>query len=109
MSDITRKRGDTYPIEVAITADGTPLNITGASFVLTVDPRSAPVDDTQNLFALTADIVNAATGLIEFPVTLMQSDNLGKYYYDIQMLDAGGIIRTIAAGRFTFVQDITKV
>jgi hypothetical protein len=110
MTDITRKRGDTYADEFTLTrkSSGLALNITGYSFVLTVDPSAAPADDTNNLYALTGTILDAAAGRVEFAPTAMQADQLGKFYYDVQMTDGAGRKRTIASGKYTYTQDITK-
>jgi hypothetical protein len=39
----------------------------------------------------------------------MQADNIGNFYYDVQMLDGGGRKRTIVSGRYKFSQDIGKI
>lgn len=107
MSVITRKRGDTYPIEILVTSDGGPLDVSSCTFKLTVDPARAPVDDTNNIIVLTGTLVGDP-GRVNFPMTDEQADHLGKYYYDIQMTDGAGLIRTLLADKFVWVQDITK-
>lgn len=107
MTIITRSRGDTYPIEILVTADDVALDISSCTFTLTVDPNKNPVDATDNVIVLTGSLPGD-TGRVDFPLTDEQADNLGKYYYDIQMIDASGLIRTIAKDRFIWVQDITK-
>ena len=107
--DIERKRGDTYPIEIIVNSNGSPLNISGASFVLTVDPSKTPVDNTNNLFALTGTITDAPGGRVSFTPTELQADHVGRFFHDIQMTDGSGAKRTIDSGKFTFTQDITKV
>jgi hypothetical protein len=109
MTEITRKRGDTYPIDIAVTRDGVALDITGCTFVLTVDPSKAPLDDTANLFQLAGVIVNGSAGTVSFTPTAGDTDHVGKFFYDVQMTDTSGAIRTIAADKFTLVQDITKL
>jgi hypothetical protein len=106
--DIERKRGDTYPIEITVLSDGVALDITGASFLLTVDPAKEPTDATNNLCQLTGVITDAPTGAVSFTPTANQMDAVGKYFFDIQMTDASGAIRTIDAGKFVLKQDITK-
>ena len=108
MTTITRKRGDTYPIEILVTSNDAPLDVAGCTFKLTVDPSKTPTDNTANVIALTGSLVSGETGRVNFPLTDGQADHLGKYYYDVQMTDAGGIIRTIMADKFIWVQDITK-
>ena len=96
--DISRVRGDTYPFVFTVQdSDGSPIDITGFSFTLTVDPEESPVDASNNLFALTGSL------------TALQADqDPAGYYYDLQMTDLSSDIRTIAKGAWNVVQDITK-
>lgn len=110
MSNIERKRGDTYADEITVKSKktGQPINITGYTFLLTVASVKAPVDTTTKVFQLTGTIIDAAAGRVGFAPTESQADRLGKFYYDIQMTDAAGRKRTILEGEYKFVQDITK-
>lgn len=110
MAELTRKRGDTYADEVAVTdSAGTAIDITGYTFTMTVDPERYPATAANNLFSLTGVITDAANGLVEFAPSAVQADQTpGRYWYDIQMTDAAGKIRTIVADRYTIQQDITK-
>lgn len=113
MTNITRKRGDTYADEWEVTSEttGAAIDITGYTFLLTVDPEKAPEDDTNNLFQITGVITDAENGLVEFAPSSVQADNLGSYFYDIQMIDDTSPTprkRTIDSGKYKFVQDITK-
>lgn len=110
MADIERKRGDDYADVFTLSSKKTklPINITGYSFLLTVDPDKAPVDSTNNLFKLTGEIIDAAGGKVGFAPTAVQADRIGSFYYDVQMIDASGKKRTIAEGKYKFIQDITK-
>lgn len=110
MTDLERRRGDTYADEFQIESETTGLviDITSYTFLLTVDPEKRPVDDTNNLFQLTGTITDAATGLVEFAPTAVQTDELGTYYYDAQLTTPAGRIRTFEFGKYKFVQDVTK-
>ncbi len=110
MVAITRKRGDTYADEIIVKSSKTklPVNITGYTFVMTLDPSKAPVDASANLYSITGTILDAAAGRVEFAPTAMQADHLGVYYYDIQMTDGAGRKRTIALDKYTYIQDISK-
>lgn len=109
MTDITRKRGDTYADVINITSGGAPLDVTGYTFLLTVDPEKAPVDNTNNVYQLTGTILDAANGKVEFAPDATQANQLGSFFYDVQMTDGAGRKRTILAGKYKYVQDITKV
>jgi hypothetical protein len=116
MSEITgqeleRKRGDTAP-DVLLVMDPNnptlPLNITGFSYLLTLNTLKSPPDDTTQL-AQIAGTVNGIGGRVEFLWTAPQADQaVGKYWYDIQQTDSAGRIKTLAKNKYTFFQDITK-
>lgn len=108
--DICISRGDTVPWTFTIKdSAGTAVDITGFSFLLTVDPSSEPANDTNNLFQLTGTITNAAGGVVQFMMSAVQADQTpGEYFYDLQQTDGGGAIRTLAKGTFEFKQDVTK-
>lgn len=107
MTDVARRRGDTYPIIINVTQDGEPLDVTGATFLLTVDPDPDPVDDLNNVFQLTGSVVDGPNGVVRFDVTATEMDNVGSFYYDVQMT-LGGIITTVAYAKISWTQDITK-
>jgi hypothetical protein len=109
MSDITRRRGDTYADKFTIAdSAGAPVNITGCTFKMTLDTRPEPTDDTTKVYQLTGVITDATNGIVEFAPTSMQANQLGFFYYDVQMTDAVGRVRTIVVAKYAYMQDITK-
>lgn len=110
MTDITRKRGDTYADEITVKSKKTKqaIDITGYSFLLTLDTRQAPTDETTKAYQLTGVILSAANGRVEFAPNASQADRVGSFFYDIQMVDGAGRKRTIESGKYKYVQDITK-
>ena len=109
MTDFRRFRGDTYADEIIVTdLNDDPIDVTGYTFLQTVDPSPAPEDDTNNVFQVVGIIVDGPAGRVQFLPTVIQSDNVGNWFHDIQMVDGGGIIRTIDNGRYDIIQDITK-
>lgn len=115
MNTIIRYRGDTAADRFTITrrltptADPTAVDITGCTFILTVNSDENPTDDTDQLFALTGAITGAVAGEVEFAPDATEADQPpGNYYYDVQMIDANGAILTVDKGRYRFKQDITK-
>lgn len=108
--DITRTRGDTHTFDFVLkTADGTAVDITGFTFSLAVDPCPEPTSGTGNLFVLSGTVVDGPNGRVRFAPTLGQSNQApGTYYYDLQMVDGAAAIRTVAKGKFVFLQDVTK-
>ncbi len=110
MADITRFRGDTIADDVLIqTADGNPINLTGYTVVMTINKRENPTDTADQVYQITATIPNPLTGVARFtPTTLQANQPPGIYYFDIQLTDDVGVIRTAVKGRYIYVQDITK-
>ena len=107
--DIKRFRGDTYPLEFLLVDSVTkePLDLQGTTLTFTVDPSRNPVDDTHNIFSIEG-FPGLSPGLVEFRPTADQVDVLGRFFYDIQLIDSSSFIKTIQKGRIMFTQDITK-
>lgn len=102
------KRGDTASWTYTIKEDGQPKDITGWSYKLTVDPSSEPVDASKNLFSLAGVIAVGTDGKIKFQMSLVQADNVGKNFYELQQTDAATDVRTLLEGEYVFVQDVAK-
>ncbi len=110
MTDIDRKRGDTAADNVTIQdSAGVAIDITGFSFILTVNSIENPPDNTTELYSIVGTILVAASGTVEFVPTVGDADQVpAEYFYDIQMTDAASRIKTIEKGKYTYIQDITK-
>lgn len=106
--DICRTRGDTFPFDLTIQLNGTAVDITGNTFLLTVDPSPAPADALNNLFQNTPAIQDGPNGIIRVTLSTGDADQTpGTYFYDLQMT-SGASIRTIAKGQWVVEQDVTK-
>jgi len=105
-------RGDSYPIEVEITNSDTDavIDITGCSFLLTVDTLKTPPDATTKVFEVAGVLgVDPTIGLVSFTPTALDTDlSPGTYYYDLQVIDAESNIRTVVKDKWKITQDITK-
>jgi hypothetical protein len=109
--NITRYRGDTYRIRFTFTDldTGDPIDLTGSSLLLTVNPVVRPDDTSEQLFQLTGSIQAPATdGVCDFTPNATQADNVGEFYYDVEMTAVDSSVRTLVAGEFNMLQDITK-
>ena len=108
--DLCRSRGDTFPMQFTVKReDGTVVDVTGIDFLMTVDPDPDPIVSGNNLFQLVGVVTNGPAGIVRFTPSNAQMDqDPDTYFYDIQMTDTGGTIRTVSAGKFKIVQDITK-
>jgi hypothetical protein len=107
---ITRTRGDTVADSFTVTnpATGSIVNLTSCSLKLTVSTVPNPTDSTTQLFQLQGVIDDPTNGIVEFYPTSAQADNVGYFYYDIEMTDSYGRILTLVKDTYVFTQDITK-
>ena len=116
---IARKRGDTAPDKITVldpeaAVAGTPLDVTGFGFKLTVnteqdpDPVGPPIVGVE-LVSIVGTLIDAPNGVIEFPWSPTEADQTpDEYFYDIQQTDTAGKILTIAKQQYLFQQDVTK-
>jgi len=108
--DIERFRGDTAPIVIQLVdSASSPIGdaIGGATFLMTVSPEQWPTTGTP-LFQVAGTSIDDTAKTVNFEISLANADNLGAFYYDVQMTDSAGVIRTILSGLMLFEQDITK-
>ncbi len=107
--DFCRKRGDDYTFILTIKdSAGVVIDITGFSFLLTIDPAQFPTGNSNNIAQLTGIIVSGSAGTVRFEPTSASVVSLGNFYYDVQQTDGAGKVRTILIGRWDIEQDITK-
>lgn len=114
---IARKRGDTAPDKITVldpeaATPGTPLDVTGFAFKLTVnteqDPDPGPPIGTE-LVSINGTLIDPVNGVVEFPWSTGEADQEPEeYFYDIEQTDVAGKILTIAKERYIFQQDVTK-
>lgn len=107
---LERYRGDTLPImcTVSTVATQTATNITGCSFLFTVNSLCNPPDNTTQVMQVVGDVADAVNGVVQFAPTVDQVNLVGFYYFDIQMTDTYGNTCTLVKGSIVFRQDITK-
>lgn len=107
---IDRFRGDTSAdsFTVTIKASGTPVNLTGCTFKLTVNTDANPVDSSHQVYQIVGSITDIANGVVEFAPNDAQADHTGVFYYDIEMIDSSGVRRTLVKDTYNYIQDITK-
>lgn len=110
MTEITRYRGDTNPDDVLILQpSGAVADLTGYTAVMTINKRENPADNTDRLYQINATFPLPSSGIARFSPSTMQADQVpGVYYFDIQLTDGTGVVRTAVKGKYVYVQDITK-
>jgi len=107
-ADVIRERGDNYAIRWQTKENGVGLDITGATFKLTVDTRKDPPDSATQVFQVTGAIIDALNGIYEFVPSPGQMNLTPKtYFFDVEMTK-GGQVATLVKGKFIVKQDITK-
>lgn len=86
--NLTRTRGDTWPIKLTINnPDGTPMDLTGKLVVMTVNSEEDPDDTTTQIFQIVGTVTDATAGQVEFHPTATQADNVGLFYFDVEVSD----------------------
>lgn len=105
---IERYRGDTKRLAYTIKDSfGAAINVTGWSFLMTINAECNP-DDTANQQAqITGVIDDAAAGKIYFPFSGVSLDP-GTYYFDVQVSDGNAETETLEKSEMKIIQDITK-
>lgn len=115
LGDIEWYRGDSYPLELTIKdkATGEPVDLTGYTFLFTVNSEQNPDDVTNQLFQ-TVGVIDVDQGLntgkVIFTPEVLDTEDaaIATYYYDIQLSYAVGRPRTIKKAKFKIIQDISK-
>lgn len=107
---IDRVRGDTYADQITVKnyRTGAVVDLTNCTLTLTLNSERNPTDATTQIFQITGVVDNPATGVATFTPTTEMVNRVGLYYYDIQLIDGNGIIRTLVKDVYQFTQDITK-
>ena len=110
-TEISYFRGDSHPLEFTFSNQETnePLNLSGSTFIMTVDRRQNPTDATTVLFQVVGEIIGLPSeGVVSFKPTPDQTSSAGNFFYDIQMTGDDGSIRTLVKDKIIISMDITK-
>lgn len=110
-ANITRVRGDTKKINLTINSGSidvpTPVDLSlWTDFYLTVDPSKTPANNLNNVEQMLGVVESATDGTVSF--TPDPTTPAGNYWFDIQATDDEGGIWTLAMGKYSLIQDITK-
>ena len=106
---IEYRRGDSYSRTVTVTDQGAPVDLTDCVALLTVSTAENPVDDTTEVFQLIGIIDDEpATGKVHFIPSTTDNGTAGIFFYDVEITDVAGNVRTPIKSTWTITQDITK-
>lgn len=107
-------RGNTQQFDIAVTKGGVPVNIDGWTFRLTA--KASLADPTAGeVFQVTNEdftVTDAPGGLVSCIVQPAKTKDLPitsdkSYFFDVQAVEAGGAVHTVAFGKITIRMDVT--
>ena len=106
---IERFRGDTVPdVFNPVDDEGNFLDPTGFTFRLSIDSLEEPVDTSTQVLQMIGVLVGSPI-TIQFTPTIIEADiTPADYFYDFQVVDGSGRIKTSIKDDYTIKQDITK-
>ena len=100
-------RKDSFPYQFTLTQSGVAIDLTGSTFLLTVN-TTADGSGTE-LFQVAENNTPGVAGIVEFlPSVLNHTQVVGEYYYDVQWTDTSANVRTVANGAYEFAEEVTS-
>jgi len=96
--DITRYRGDTYPLTATLGRNGN-FNVTGMTFTISTQINNGAI------YSSVGTILDATNGIVRFEFDPAAVNTAGEGIYDIQGDD--GYIYTYDKGKFILLDDVT--
>lgn len=106
---IVRYRGDNYADSFAVFYEksGEIVNIDGCTFKMSVSTGTRCDPDRVLQYTLIGSVDDAENGRVSFAPSVEQSNLVGFYFYDVEMRDSLGIVRTLVSDSYVYKQDIT--
>lgn len=107
-------RGDDWTIRLALKSGGSPLDITGYTYKMTLKTNIDDADPGALQLTATPSVATSPTeasqGILYITATDTQTDSLeaGTYNYDVQQKDDTGKIQTLLIGKVKVVKDVTR-
>ena len=104
--------GDTVQAAFRLLADGDPWDLTGAT--LTAQARRTSSDPDPAALTATVTVTDVVGGVAlvkwdgEAIRALLGDASAWEGVWDMQVVEAGGTIRTVVAGRFIAAMDVTR-
>lgn len=107
-------RGDDVTLDVIATDQGAPVDLTGAGVWWTAKRRHLDADDDaviRKTVGAGITVTNPAGGLATVDLVPADTAGLGNsvaLWWDLQVKDGAGKVRTLAAGRLVVNADVTR-
>ena len=109
MRKIERYRGNTASDTFQLKVKGVAININGYGFLMTISKEKDPTDTGEQLYQLIGTIDSISEGKFSFAPSPVQADQeLGDYFWDIEVTDSTGKTKTLEKGEYIFLQPITQ-
>ena len=109
MRKIERYRKNTAPDAFQLKVSGAGVNINGYGFLMTISKEKDPTDTGEQLYQLIGTIDSISEGKFSFAPSPVQADQeLGDYFWDIEVTDSAGKTRTLEKGKYKYLQPITQ-
>lgn len=102
--NISITRRDSFPFGFVLQQDGAPIDLSGTTFKLAVNP--AADGSGIDLFEIAQSNTPGDDGVVEFTPSIADlTQDPATYFYDVQWTDTGEV-RTLVNGTFTIGADI---
>ena len=104
-------RGDDWSFKLTVTANGSPVNITGYSYWFTLKDNIDESDPGDVQVTANPSVTgNPSQGIVYINVSKSLTNSLvpKTYNYDVQQVDAAGKVQTLLIGKVKVVRDITR-
>jgi hypothetical protein len=112
MSQIDFIRGNQFDLALTVKENGVAKDITGATVRFTVKKaKDDAADDTSAIISKTVTShTDPSNGVTAIPIIKSdtQDEDVGSYFYDIQIDFADGSIKS-AEGRFSLIKEVTRL
>lgn len=107
---IIRYRGDTYADSFFVFNDrtGDMIDLAGCVLRMTLATKRVPKNAEDIVYTLNGAVDPFEIGKVYFTPTESQADRVGFYWYEIELREPNGTVRTVLSAKYVYKQDITQ-
>ncbi|CAB4121819.1 hypothetical protein UFOVP19_10 [uncultured Caudovirales phage] len=102
-------RNDTWSQSFSITANSTPVNLTGSTIVIQIRKTATSSDIELSASTTDGSITITGTSFNEIQLKKKVTIAAGSYLYDMNVTFSSGEVKTYVWGTFFVQEDITKI